>query len=321
MKASEIALSRFGRLSHAQKAECFAARLMPALGLLLLTSGCGLSEGPIFSPKGPVALAERDLLFSAFFVMLVVVVPAFLLTFFIVVRYRASNKKAAYVPEWDSGLVDTVVWIVPAAIVITLGVLVWNYTHKLDPYKPLKADAPPLEVHVIAQDWKWLFIYPEQKIASVNELVFPSGRPLSLKITSDTVMNAFAIPALGGQIYAMAGMRTELNLLADAPGQFRGRNMQYSGSGFSEQNFMAIATTAADFDTWVAKVRKAPQRLDVAAYQALAKPSKSHPVTYYATVAPNLFDSVVLKFASCAGSNRDSDTQLAGLEASICLAN
>jgi len=296
-------------------------RAAPMLGALSLTAGCGLADGPISSPKGPIALAERDLLFTAFFVMLIVVIPVFLLTIFIVRRYRASNEKARYDPEWESGALDAVVWLVPAAIVVTLGVLTWTYAHKLDPYRPLKADQAPLEVQVIAQDWKWLFIYPEQQIATVNELVFPSGRPLSLAITSDTVMNSFFIPALGGQIYAMAGMRSELHLLADAPGRFRGRNMQYSGSGFSDQNFTAIATTEADFDAWVDKVRKAPQRLDAAAYQALAKPSKKHPVTYYAFVEPKLFDAVVVKFASCAAPRTGQETQLAGLEGALCLAN
>jgi cytochrome o ubiquinol oxidase subunit 2 len=286
-----------------------------------LTAGCGVAEGPIFSPKGPIALAERDLLFTAFFVMLVVLVPVFLLALFIVFRYRASNAKAVYAPEWDSNTLDAAVWLVPAAIVIALGYLSWTYSHRLDPYKPLVSDRPALEVQVIAQDWKWLFIYPEQGIASVNELVFPSGRPLSLKITSDTVMNSFFIPALAGQIYAMAGMRSELHLLADAPGRFRGRNMQYSGRGFAEQHFAAIATTAVDFEAWVAKARQAPQRLDDVTYKELAKPSESHPVTYYAAVAPNLFDTVVLKFASCALPETDAKTQLAGLEGSLCSAN
>ena len=136
----------------------------------------------------------------------------------------------------------------------------------------------------MAQDWKWLFLYPEQGVASVNELVFPSGRPLSLRITSDTVMNSLLIPALGGQIYAMAGMETRLHLLADEPGRFAGRNMQYSGDGFANQYFEAIATSDEDFEAWVAKARQSEGRLDAAAYEQLAKPSELHPVTYYAGV-------------------------------------
>ena len=150
---------------------------------------------------------------------------------------------------------------------------------------------------MVAQDWKWLFIYPGQEIAVVNQLVFPSQRPLSLKITSDTVMNSFFIPALGGQIYAMAGMQTRLQLLADAPGGFTGRNAQYSGAGFSDQHFRAIAVSPTDFDAWVAKVKQAPGKLDQAAYRALAVPSRAHPITYYSAVEPTLFDTIIAKYS------------------------
>lgn len=268
---------------------------MTALLFTTLTiTGCGLNTAPILDPKGPIALAERDLLFTAFGFMLIVVIPTFILTFLFVWRYRAANRKARYDPDWSySGRIDAVIWLVPALIIVALGTLVWTNTHKLDPYRQLASPLPPLEVEVVAQDWKWLFIYPEQKIAVVNELAFPSGRPLSLKITSDTVMNSFFIPALGGQIYAMAGMQTRLNLLADEPGQFVGRNTQYSGKGFSDQHFAAIAMTPADFDAWLATVRQSPDTLDEAAYRVLAKPSERHPKTYFSGVAPNLFGSII----------------------------
>lgn len=239
-------------------------------------------------------MAERDLLFTAFGFMLIVVIPTFILTFLFIWRYRAANRKARYDPDWSySGRIDAVIWLVPALIIVALGTLVWTNTHKLDPYRRLASPLPPLEVEVVAQDWKWLFIYPEQKIAVVNELAFPSGRPLSLKITSDTVMNSFFIPALGGQIYAMAGMQTRLNLLADEPGQFVGRNTQYSGKGFSDQHFEAIAMTPARFNAWLAKVRQSSDTLDETAYRVLAKPSEKHPKTYYSGVAPNLFGSII----------------------------
>lgn len=260
----------------------------------LSVAGCGLNTAPILDPKGPIALAERDLLFTAFGFMLIVILPTFVLTFLFVWRYRAGNKNARYDPDWSySGRIDAVIWLVPALIIIALGTLVWTNTHKLDPYKQLASPVPPLEVEVVAQDWKWLFIYPKQKVAVVNQLAFPSGRPLSLKITSDTVMNSFFIPALGGQIYAMAGMQTRLNLLADEPGRFVGRNTQYSGDGFSDQQFEALAMTPADFDAWLAKVRQSPETLDEAAYRALAKPSIKHPTAYYSEVAPNLFGSII----------------------------
>ena len=233
-------------------------RMAPALGAALSVSGCDLSNAPVLDPKGPIALAERDLLFTAVVLMLIVVIPVFVMTFLFAWRYRASNTKARYTPDWTYYVaVDSEVWLVPAAIVIALGTLLWRNTHKLDPYRPIDPSVQPLQVEVVAQDWKWLFIYPAQGIAVVNQLVFPSGTPLSLRITSDTVMNSFYIPALGGQIYAMAGMQTRLHLLADAPGRFTGRNIQYSGSGFSDQHFEAMATSPPDSTSmWPSRRRR-----------------------------------------------------------------
>ena len=270
-----------------------------ALGAALLGSGCDVRHAVLLDPKGPISLAQRDLLFDAFCVMLIVVIPVFVMAFLFARRYRASNAKAAYTPNWSySGRIDAVVWLIPAVIVVALGTLLWRTTHKLDPYRPIDTAVAPLEVQVVAQEWKWLFIYPEQGIAVVNQLAFPSGRPLSLRITSDTAMSSFYIPALGGQIYAMAGMETRLNLLADAPGTFTGRNTQYTGAGFPEQHFKAIATTPAEFDAWVAKARQVPAKLDAAAYAALAARSKGHPVTFYSAFEPNLFQSIIAKYAT-----------------------
>ena len=263
-----------------------------------MASGCDLSHVPILDPKGPIALAERDLLFTAFFVMLIVVIPVFVMAFLFAWRYRASNRNASYAPDWSySAGVDAVIWLVPALIVITLGILLWSYTHRLDPYKRIDSAVPPLEVEVVAQDWKWLFIYPAQGIAAVNQLVFPSRTPLSLRITSDTVMNSFFIPALGGQIYAMAGMQTRLQLLADAPGKFTGRNTQYSGAGFADQHFQAIAAAPEEFDAWVTKVKQSPDKLDAPTYARLAERSRRHPVTLYSTVEPALFESIIAKYS------------------------
>jgi len=231
-----------------------------------------------------------------------VVIPVFVMAFWFAWRFRASNTKARYEPGWMSYRVDAVVWIVPALIVILLGIHVWIFTHRLDPYKRLDAAEKALQVEVVAQDWKWLFIYPEQGIAVVNELAFPSRVPLSLKITSDTVMSSLYIPALAGQIYAMAGMQTQLNLLADAPGTFEGRNVQYSGKGFADQRFRAVAMSPQDFDAWVAKVKQTGRTLDAAAYEALARPSTANPVTYYATFEPGLFDRIIDKYARATSS-------------------
>jgi cytochrome o ubiquinol oxidase subunit II len=276
-------------------------RIAGWLGLgpyLTLLAGCGLAQAPMLDPKGPIALIERDLLCTAFGLMLIVVIPVFIMAFIFVWFYRPVSRHDVYKPDWGYSVwMDGLVWLVPAAIVIAIGTLVWEYTHRLDPYRSIDPAKRPLEVQVVAQDWKWLFLYPEQGIAAVNELVFPSARPLSLRITSDTVMNSLLIPALGGQIYAMAGMETRLNLLADEPGRFAGRNMQYSGDGFANQYFDAVATTEDDFEAWVAKARQSQDRLDAAAYEQLAEPSELHPVTYYASFEPDLFARIIAKYA------------------------
>jgi cytochrome o ubiquinol oxidase subunit 2 len=269
---------------------------LPALASALLLGGCGLLNAPLLDPKGPVALTERDLLLTASAVMLIVVVPVIIMTLWFAWRFRASNESAPYAPTWTySGAVDAVVWTVPALIVLALGIILWAYTHRLDPYKRIKHAQAALEVQVIAQDWKWLFLYPEQGIATVNELVFPAQVPLSLKLTSDTVMNSFLIPALGGQIYAMAGMRTQLNLLADAPGRFVGRNTQYSGRGFSDQHFEAVAMMRQDFDEWVEKVRQSSNSLDLEAYRRLVTPGISH-VMHFSSYKPGLFEDIIRKY-------------------------
>jgi cytochrome o ubiquinol oxidase subunit 2 len=265
----------------------------------LLTGACGLKDSPLLDAKGPIALAERELLLVASAVMLLVIVPVIVMTFWFAWRYRASNTRARYTPAWTySGKIDAVVWAIPAVIVLVLGVLVWTYTHRLDPYKRLDPTQQRLEVQAIAQDWKWLFLYPAQGIATVNELAFPSGMPLNLQITSDTVMNAFSIPALGGQIYAMAGMRTKLNLLADAPGRFVGRNTQYSGRGFSQQQFTAVAMTRQDFDDWIAKVKQSPNVLDAAAYERLTRPSTLPGVARFSSYKAGLFEDVIAKYTA-----------------------
>lgn len=278
-------------------------------GIALSLGGCALRHAPVLDPKGPIALAERDLLLTALAVMLIVVIPVFVMTFLFAARYRASNAKARYEPEWSSSSgIEAIVWLVPALIVIALGALLWNGTHRLDPYRGLASDEAPLEIQVVAQDWKWLFIYPDQNIATVNELAFPSGVPVSLRITSDTVMNAFYVPALSGQIYAMAGMQTRLNFLADEPGRFAGRNTQYSGDGFADQHFAAIALSREGFEAWAARVARSPDRLDAAAYEALAAPSIAHPVTYYSAPEPGLFETIMGKYAAAGSRHGEART-------------
>ena len=268
-----------------------------AAGLAVWTGACDLRHAAVLDPKGPIALAERNLLFDAFSVMMIVVVPVIVLTLWFAWRYRASNTKAVYTPTWANSVrIDALTWLIPAVIVIAVAVLLWRSTHRLDPYRPLESKDPPIDVQVVAQDWKWLFIYPEQGIAVVNQLVFPAGRPVSLRITSDTVMNSFYVPQLAGQIYAMAGMQTRLQMLADQPGTFVGRNSQYSGGGYSQQHFEVQAMSQADFDAWVARAKQGGTQLDATTYPALAAKSRANPITYYSTVEPKLFDSIIDKY-------------------------
>jgi cytochrome o ubiquinol oxidase subunit 2 len=251
----------------------------------------------MLDPKGPIALAERDLLFSATTLMLIIVVPVFVMTFWIVLRYRASVQNPNYRPDWDgSSSIEAAIWLIPAALVIAIGTMVWQSAHKLDPYRALSSDQPTLDVQVIALDWKWLFIYPDHNIATINELVFPVNAPLRLTMTSDTVMNSLAIPALAGQIYVMAGMKTELNLMASEVGTYAGRNIQYSGDGFPGQTFDAIALSEGEFNQWVATARLSPTALDTETYASIARPSKSNAVERYRSVAPQLFESVIMKY-------------------------
>ncbi|MBK0327800.1 COX aromatic rich motif-containing protein [Rhodobacteraceae bacterium F11138] len=225
---------------------------------------------------------------QAFGLMLALVLVVIAATLFFAWRYRATGK-ALHQPDWDRSLaVEIVTWGIPALIIAILGTMVWNKTHALDPYKPLPG-APPLVVQAIALDWKWLFIYPEQGIATVNEVALPVGRPVTFRLTSEVAMNSFMIPALGGQIYAMAGMETRLNLRADTPGRSEGRNMQFSGGGFAAQTFAALALPEQEFDDWVTKARSTGTALNAASFAKLSKPSVADPVRYYGTVPVDFF--------------------------------
>lgn len=251
------------------------------------------------NPAGPVTHTINELFWITGGLMLLVLVPVFVMTIWFAWRYRASSRRARYDPEWDSSSkIEWIVWLVPALIVAILASLTWVYTHRLDPYKPLLAEAQlkPLEVQVIALDWKWLFIYPEQHIASINELALPVGRPVDFHLTSATVMNSFFIPQLGGQIYAMAGMETRLHLLANQPGQFFGENTQYSGRGFPFQNFRVLALPPQRFEVWLHKAQRSNKTLDMNAFKQLTKPTARDPVSYYASITPDLFGKVMAQF-------------------------
>ena len=273
------------------------ACLLPvSIGLTAFLTGCQLE---VLDPKGSVGVAEKSLIATATWAMLLVVVPVILLTLLFAWRYRASNKSAVYAPKWaHSTAIEVVVWTIPALIILYLGILTWRTTHELDPYKPLESSVKPIDVEVVALDWKWLFIYPDLGIASVNQLAMPVGTPVNFHITSDSVMNSFFIPQLGTQVYAMAGMQTRVHLVADEPGDYAGVSANFSGKGFSDMKFRTLAVSAADFNAWVQKVKASPERLDMDGYYAVARPSEKDPVRYFSAVDPKLFRNVIAKYNS-----------------------
>ncbi|MCP1476049.1 cytochrome o ubiquinol oxidase subunit 2 [Pseudomonas sp. EB276 TE3739] len=274
----------------------------------VVLAGCNLV---VFNPKGDVARDERDLIILATGLMLLVVIPVIVMTFLFAYRYRATNKKARYSPRWASShKIEAVVWGVPFLIICVLGWVTWETTHALDPYRPLDSDVPPLNVQVVATDWKWLFIYPDLGIASVNELAIPVNTPVSFTVTSDAAMTSFFIPALGGQIYAMAGMQTKLHLIANEIGQYRGIAANYNGHGFSDMHFSTLALNGADYEAWVNKVKSAPRQLDQSSYAELAKPSVAHKITYYSAVQERLFLDIVDKYEGMNKAPRKKETQV-----------
>jgi cytochrome o ubiquinol oxidase subunit 2 len=265
------------------------------IGLVTLLSGC--SNLDLLNPKGSVGLAERNLIATSTWAMLIVVIPVIALTLLFAWRYRASNKSAEYRPTWaHSTGIEIAVWLIPSLIILFLGVLTWKSTHELDPYRPLDSKVKPINVEVVALDWKWLFIYPDLGIATVNQIAFPVGTPVNFNITSDSVMNSFFIPQLGGQIYAMAGMQTRLHLIADEAGDYAGESANFSGKGFSDMKFRAIASSPEDFNAWVAKVRASSDRLDMNRYNVVSQPGEKAPVTYFSSVDPKLFHNIIARY-------------------------
>ena len=277
-----------------------AARALGTGLLASLLAGCNTI---VMKPHGDIARQQADLIVTATVLMLLIIVPVIALTLYFAWRYRQANTGAAYDPEWDhSTRLELVIWGAPLAIIIALGTITWISTHKLDPFRPLdRIDAQrpippgtkPLVVQVVAMDWKWLFIYPEQKIATVNELAAPLDRPIQFRITSTEVMNSFYVPALAGQVYAMPGMQTQLHAVINRTGNWEGFSANYSGQGFSHMRFRFLGMTEADFAGWVDTSRNSGRQLDRAAYLALAKPSEREPVRRFALADPELFDAVV----------------------------
>ena len=262
--------------------------------LLPIAAGLGGCREGVLAPTGPIGGAENQILWETFGAMLLVVVPVILLTLAFAWWFRASNRRAAYRPDWSySGKIEFTVWIIPLLLILFLATLAWSGSHDLDPYRRLQSTKKPIRVEVVSLDWKWLFVYPDYGVASVNELAVPVGAPVDFRLTSGTVMNSFFVPQLGSQIYTMAGMQTRLSLQADRPGAFRGLSAQFSGDGFSDMQFTVRATDQAGFDKWIAAAKASPGRLDDAGYDRLAATHAAAAPMRFGAVEPGLFDHAV----------------------------
>jgi cytochrome o ubiquinol oxidase subunit II len=287
--------------------------------LLALLSAC---RSDVMNPFGDVAMQQRDLLVRSTLLMLLVIVPVIVLTLVFAWRYRQSNQKAIYEPEWDhSTQLELVIWAAPLLIIICLGALTWLGTHLLDPYRPvsrltkdqeLPADAQTLQVEVVALDWKWLFIYPQYGVATVNDFAAPVDRPVSLHITSTSVMNSLYIPVFAGQVYAMPGMQTKLHGVLNRTGESRGFSANYSGSGFSGMNFGVHSMTTEQFDQWIADAKRSESALNRDVYLQLAMPSEREPVHRYASVESGLYQAILNR---CVEPNKMCMNQMAAIDA------
>ncbi|THD57509.1 ubiquinol oxidase subunit II [Phenylobacterium sp.] len=260
---------------------------------LALLGGC---RG-VLDPQGPVGAGEKLILLDAVAIMLVIVVPVIVATLAFAWWFRASNARARYLPDWSfSGRIELIIWSIPALVIMFLGGLAWVSSHDLDPAKPLPAGAArPLQVEVVSLDWKWLFIYPDLGIASVNQLVVPAGAPLHLRLTSGSVMTAFFVPQLGSMIYTMNGMVTQLNLQADHPGSYPGLASQFSGDGFAGMHFETRAVAPAAFAAWAADAKSSGPVLDASAYVALSRQSQDVAPFTYRAAPQGLFEQIAMR--------------------------
>ncbi len=271
----------------------WSLRPMCSLMLLLALEGCHTA---VLSPAGPIGAAERTILLDALAIMLAIVVPTILATLAFAWWFRDSNKRARHRPDWRySGRIELIVWSIPALVVFFLGGIAWIGSHLLDPARPLASSAKPLEIQVVSLDWKWLFIYPEQGVASINHLVAPAGVPLHFRITSASVFNVFFVPRLGSEIYSMYGMTTDLNLQADRPGIYPGLSAHFSGDGFSDMAFDLRAVTADQFSAWATATGASGPALDEASYRKLLQQSENIKPYTYRAVQPGLFDAIVMQ--------------------------
>lgn len=263
-------------------------------GATLLLKGVNID---VLNPQGEIAIKEYRLIIFTLLLSAIVVIPVFVMLVVFSLRYREGNKKAAYRPNWGGNrFLEAIWWGIPCVIIVILGVVTWQSSHELDPYKDLDSSVAPINIQVVSLQWKWLFIYPDQQVASVNELIIPEKTPINFTITSDAPMNSFWIPSLGSQVYAMSGMSTELRLIADKTGEYRGSSANISGTGFADMNFMAKSRSKAGFDTWVQQTKSLTNGLDETTYATLAQPSVEKQPRYYALKDDSLYDKIVMKY-------------------------
>lgn len=269
-----------------------------ALGILGIVFVISSEHTLTMHPKGTIASQILDLICTNFALMGIIIIPTYLVLFWVVWKYCIKNEKAEYDPHHTSSRTSLVLmWGLPAIVVIALSLITWEATYKLNPYKPLASDTKPLQVQVVALNWKWLFIYPEQGIATLNYLHIPAGVPVHLQLTADHApMNSFWIPSLSGQIYAMAGMTTQLHLMADKPGEFAGKEVEINGDGYSDMTFLVKATTPREFEDWVQLVKASPHHLTEDAYKALTKHFIKRDIQLYSEVQKDLYHKIVHKY-------------------------
>lgn len=275
---------------------------------VLLLSGCSESA-MVLDPRGPIAAAQKDLIYIATALCAIVIVPVLVMTGVIVWRYRdTKNRQAKYSPEWEHNTkLEVTWWGVPILVIVALAIVTVIYTYKLEPSKPLKSEVKPLEIQVVSLDWKWLFIYPEQNIATVNYVKFPEDRPIKFRLTSDAPMNSFWIPQLGGQVYTMSGMAMTLHLQADEPGVYFGSGANFSGEHFGDMSFDATALTTGQFDEWVKQIQSGTGSLSDDVYNELSKPSVIQGEQQYSSVANQLFERTVRKYATNHHSTNENE--------------
>lgn len=272
---------------------CILAASVIGVGAYLLKD----APLPVLMPEGAVGEKERNLIIFTTFLGLLVVIPVFVMLFYVAWKYREGNSKAKYNPDWDkSRIIEGIWWGIPCAIILLLGVVTYFSSHELDPFKPLRSEVKPVKIQVVALQWKWLFIYPEYNIASVNDVRFPVSTPVNFELTSDAPMNSFWIPSLGSQIYAMSGMSTKLHLQANEIGEFGGSSANISGEGFASMRFIARSTSRADFEKWVNETKATGEPLAAEEYDKLHEPSIEKGYRYFILKKVDLYDTIVMKY-------------------------